>query len=153
MSDIFISYARSTAKEADKVAESLRSLGYNVWRDEDLPAHRSYADVIEERLLAARAVVVVWSSEAAKSEWVQSEADFARQNHKLVQLTVDGSACRCHSTASSARTFQGGMVIPRRLVGTRCSPVSVTSTIPRLAASRFDRQVRALGQPNHFWPC
>jgi adenylate cyclase len=91
MSEIFISYARSTAKEAGRVAESLRSQGYKVWRDEDLPAHRSYADVIEERLRAATAVVVVWSAEAAKSEWVQSEADLARQNHKLVQLTVDGS--------------------------------------------------------------
>jgi adenylate cyclase len=91
MSEIFISYARSTAKEAGRVAESLRSRGHKVWRDEDLPAHRSYADVIEERLRAAAAVVVVWSAEAAKSEWVQSEADFARQGHKLVQLTVDGS--------------------------------------------------------------
>ncbi|HWD67660.1 MAG TPA: TIR domain-containing protein [Caulobacteraceae bacterium] len=91
MSDIFISYARSTADQAQAIAVALRGLGYDVWRDDELPAHRSYAEVIEERLLAAKAVVVIWSAEAVKSEWVQSEADTARTERKLVQLTVDGS--------------------------------------------------------------
>jgi adenylate cyclase len=91
MSEIFISYASSTAAEAQAVAEALRGLGYGVWRDDELPAHRGYADVIEERLTAAKAVVVIWSAEAVKSEWVQSEADQARAAHKLVQLTLDGA--------------------------------------------------------------
>ena len=91
MSDIFISYARSTAVQAQQIAEAFRAMGYGVWRDDELPAHRSYAEVIEERLNAAKAVVVIWSAEAAKSEWVQSEADRARAGRKLVQLTLDGS--------------------------------------------------------------
>jgi len=91
MSDIFISYARSTASQAHAVAEALRALGYDVWRDDELPAHRAYAEVIEERLGAAKAVVVLWSTEAVKSQWVQSEADQARAAHKLVQLTLDGA--------------------------------------------------------------
>ena len=33
MADVFISYARSTAKEANRVAEALRGLGYGVWVD------------------------------------------------------------------------------------------------------------------------
>jgi len=89
MSDIFISYARSTAAQAEQVAEALRALGYKVWRDDELPAHRAYADVIEERLSSSKAVVVVWSAEAVKSEWVQSEADRARNDRKLVQITLD----------------------------------------------------------------
>ena len=91
MSDIFISYARSTADQAQAVAEALRGLGYDVWRDDELPAHRAYAEVIEERLAAAKAVVVVWSAEAAKSQWVFSEANRAREDGKLVQLTVDSA--------------------------------------------------------------
>jgi adenylate cyclase len=91
MSDIFVSYARSTEPQAKRVAEALRGLGYNVWRDDELPAHRSFSEVIEERLKAARAVVVIWSAEAAKSEWVQSEADRARTDRKLVQISVDGA--------------------------------------------------------------
>jgi adenylate cyclase len=91
MSDIFISYARSTADQAHAVAVALRGLGYDVWRDDELPAHRAYGEVIEERLTAAKAVVVIWSAEAAKSQWVFSEANRAREDGKLVQLTVDGA--------------------------------------------------------------
>src|SRR5215472_6370325 len=91
MSEIFISYARSTEAQARKIGDALRRLGYGVWRDDELPAHRSYGEVIEERLRAAKAVVVIWSAEAVKSEWVQSEADKARNDHKLVQLTLDGA--------------------------------------------------------------
>jgi adenylate cyclase len=91
MADIFVSYARSTANQAQQIAQALRALGYEVWRDDELPAHRAYAEVIEERLKAAKAVVVVWSAEAVKSEWVQSEADRARNDRKLVQVTVDGA--------------------------------------------------------------
>jgi adenylate cyclase len=89
MSDIFISYARSTEGQAKQIAEALRGLGYGVWRDDELPANRAYADVIAERLEKAKAVVVIWSAEAAKSQWVFSEANRAREDGKLVQLTVD----------------------------------------------------------------
>ena len=92
MSDIFISYARSTADQAQAVAEALRALGYGVWRDDELPAHRDYSEVIEERLRAAKAVVVVWSAEAVKSQWVRAEADLAREAGTLVQLSLDGAA-------------------------------------------------------------
>jgi adenylate cyclase len=91
MSDVFISYARSTAREAEAVGEALRSLGYSVWRDDELPSHRTYSDVIEEQLTSARAVVVIWSTEAVRSQWVRSEADRARAEDKLVQLSVDGA--------------------------------------------------------------
>jgi adenylate cyclase len=89
MSDVFISYARSTATQAHAVAEGLRALGYSVWLDDDLPAHKPYGEVIEERLAAAKAVVVIWSGEAVKSQWAFSEANRARENGKLVQLSLD----------------------------------------------------------------
>ncbi|MBL9204655.1 MAG: TIR domain-containing protein [Opitutaceae bacterium] len=92
MSHVFISYARATAKQAQQVAAVLRSQGHEVWLDDAIPAHRPYAEVIEERLREAKAVVVIWSEDAAKSEWVRSEADRARVARKLVQLTVDGAA-------------------------------------------------------------
>jgi TolB-like protein len=91
MSDIFISYARSDAEQSQAVAEALRALGYGVWRDDELPAHRAYAEVIEERLKAAKAVVVMWSADAVKSQWVRAEADVARERGTLVQLSLDGA--------------------------------------------------------------
>ena len=92
MTEIVVSYARSTEPQARQVADALTALGYDVWRDDQLPVHRGYAEVIEERLAAAKAVVVLWSAEAARSEWVQSEADRARAGRKLVQLNLDGAA-------------------------------------------------------------
>jgi adenylate cyclase len=71
------------------VADALRALGYKVWRDVELPAHRAYGEVTEERLSAAKAVVVIWSAEATKSQWVRSEADRGRTDGKLVQATID----------------------------------------------------------------
>jgi len=89
MSDVFISYARSTEREAKQIAEALCALGYGIWRDDELPAHRDYSEVIEERLRAAKAVVVVWCAGAVKSQWVRAEADIARGAGTLVQLRLD----------------------------------------------------------------
>ncbi len=91
MSDVFISYARSTATQAQAVAEALRGLGYSVWIDDELPAHRTYTHVIEEQMAAAKAALVIWSAEGVKSEWVLSEANRAREDRKLVQVTTDGT--------------------------------------------------------------
>ena len=91
MTDVFISYARPDEATAEKVAAALRSANYQVWRDDELPAHRAYADVIEERLKGAKAVIVLWSREGAKSHWVRAEADAARAAGTLVQATLDGS--------------------------------------------------------------
>ena len=90
MSDVFISYARSTQAQAQAAAAVLRSLGYSVWIDDELPAHRAYRKVIQEHVTAAKAVVVLWSFDAADSDWVLSEAEQARAARKLVQATVDG---------------------------------------------------------------
>ena len=90
MADIFISYARPNEPLARKAAEALRAAGYAVWRDDELPAHRAYSDVIEERIRSAKAVLVLWSNEAVKSQWVRAEADAARELGTLVQVSIDG---------------------------------------------------------------
>lgn len=90
MSDVFISYARQDEAIARRVATALQHIGIAVWWDADLPAHRAYSEVIEARLTEAKAVVVLWSDAAAKSQWVRAEADFARTAGKLVQAQLDG---------------------------------------------------------------
>jgi adenylate cyclase len=89
MSDVFVSYARPDEAQAKHVADALRGQGYHVWRDDELPAHRPYSEVIEERLKSAKAVVVLWSAGAAKSQWVRAEADTARAAGTLVQALLD----------------------------------------------------------------
>jgi len=89
--DVFISYARLSEEEAHRIAELLRDDGFSVWRDDELPAHRAYSDVIEERLKSAKAVVVLWCADSAKSHWVRAEADTAREAGTLVQATLDST--------------------------------------------------------------
>lgn len=91
MSHVFISYARADEALASEIADLLREAGFDVWRDDELPAHRAYAEVIEERINGAKAVVVLWSAEAAKSQWVRAEADTARSKSTLIQATLDGT--------------------------------------------------------------
>ena len=91
MTEVFVSYARPDEPHAKRVAEALGAEGYEVWRDDQLPAHRSYSDVIEERLKDAKAVVVLWSAEAVKSQWVRAEADAARSAGTLIQASLDGT--------------------------------------------------------------
>ena len=91
MSDVFVSYAHSDGAVAARVADALRGEGFRVWRDDELPAHRAYSDVIQERLNSAAAVVVLWSAEAAKSQWVRAEADAARMSGRLAQAVLDGT--------------------------------------------------------------
>lgn len=89
MADVFLSYARPTVNQARRLAAVLRNAGFSVWFDENLPAHRAYSDVIEEHLEEAAAVVVLWSEEASRSQWVRSEANRAREKGTLVQLRLD----------------------------------------------------------------
>jgi TolB-like protein/Tfp pilus assembly protein PilF len=92
MSDVFISYGHSTAaRQARGAAEALRALGYSVWIDDDLPAHRAFTAEIEAQLTAAKAALVIWSEKGATSHWVLSEANRAREDNKLVQLRIDGA--------------------------------------------------------------
>ena len=92
MPEVFISYARPTENEARRVAEALKALGFDVWLDDELLPHRPYAEVIEERLHQAKAVVVLWSQQALHSQWVRSEANHGRAANKLVQASLDGTA-------------------------------------------------------------
>ena len=91
MSHVFVSYARHDEPIAQRIATALKEAGFEVWRDDELPAHRAYAEVIEERIKGAKAVVVLWSAEAAKSQWVRAEADTALSARTLVQVTLDGT--------------------------------------------------------------
>jgi adenylate cyclase len=91
LADVFISYARDDQAVARRVAKGLQAARFDVWWDADLPAHRAYSEIIERNLEEAKAVVVLWSTAAAKSQWVRAEADFARNAGKLVQAQVDES--------------------------------------------------------------
>jgi hypothetical protein len=91
VSDVFISYSRDNQEVVRRLAEAVKALGYDVWWDDQLPPHLAYGDVISQKVGGARAAIVVWSANAAASEWVRAEADMARNQKKLIQTTIDGA--------------------------------------------------------------
>jgi adenylate cyclase len=147
VSDIFISYARSTEAVARAAGDSLRQAGFKVWRDDELPAHRSYSDVIEERLQNAKAVLVLWSAEAVRSQWVRAEADIAREAGTLVQMSVDGTTppipfnqIQCADLADwSGSSDHPGWRKILDSVGSLVGPAIVTSA-PAVEKAKSDRK-------------
>lgn len=90
MAEVFISYSRDDQATVAEIAQAVQDAGYSVWWDKEILPHNSFSDIINEKIGQAKAVIVVWSANAAASEWVRGEADHARQERKLVQAVIDG---------------------------------------------------------------
>ena len=89
MADIFISYAREDRDYARTLAEICLGRGWTVWWDRKIPVGKSFSEVIESELQAARSVIVVWSSNSVTSEWVQNEAAEAAERRILIPVLVE----------------------------------------------------------------
>ena len=74
MADIFLSYAREDVVWASRLAEALAERGWSVFWDRRIPIGKSFDQVIEQELDAARCVIVLWSRSSVSSDWVKGEA-------------------------------------------------------------------------------
>lgn len=90
MSFIFLSYSKSRRDLTEALADHLVSEGYEVWWDTSLISGDVYAHVIRDKLNEAAAVIVIWSENAIKSDWVYSEAARANKQKKLIQVLSEG---------------------------------------------------------------
>jgi hypothetical protein len=91
MSDIFISYAREDRDKAKALAELCQQQDWSVWWDRRIPPGRSFDEVIEEALGAAKCVVVLWSKSSASSDWVKGEAAEGWRRKILVPVRIDSA--------------------------------------------------------------
>ncbi|MEP7210666.1 MAG: toll/interleukin-1 receptor domain-containing protein [Alphaproteobacteria bacterium] len=89
--DVFISYSHENKDAARILAEMIGAKGYGVWWDHELVAGDSYADVIESKLDAAKAVIVIWSETSRKSHWVRDEAAVGRDRNRLLPVAIDSN--------------------------------------------------------------
>ena len=89
MADIFISYASPDRERARRVAERLEARGYSVWWDRTIPPGRVFDEVIQEALNASKCVIVLWSGESVRSNWVKTEASEAMSQGKLVPALIE----------------------------------------------------------------
>src|SRR5215831_1738343 len=91
MNDIFLSYANDDLARIRPLVHFLAQQGWSVWWDRSIPFGKTYDQVIEEALDAARCVMVVWSQASVASHWVRTEAEEGRQRGILVPVMIDNN--------------------------------------------------------------
>jgi hypothetical protein len=89
VSDIFLSYSREDWERATKIAKTFEMHGYSVWWDQNIPPGKRYEEYILEKLNQAKCVLVLWSKNSVKSDWVKDEADWGRKREILVPVLID----------------------------------------------------------------
>jgi hypothetical protein len=89
MVDVFISYASENRSAAARLAGALKGSGFAVWWDRELVAGERFDQVIEQELMGAGCVVVLWSKAAVASVWVRSEAAAAVSRDVFVPAQIE----------------------------------------------------------------
>jgi hypothetical protein len=78
--DIFVSYSSADRNTAERVVTALRQQKLQVWYDQSMLAGEKIDATIEEKLRAAKCVVVLWSGSSVKKDWVKAEAEHGRKS-------------------------------------------------------------------------
>ena len=91
MADVFVSYARSDKARVAPLVAAIEARGWTVWWDPEIDAGQQFDDQIEAELLAAAAVVVVWTATSVSSRWVRGEAREAADRNILVPVRFDAA--------------------------------------------------------------
>jgi TolB-like protein len=89
MADVFIGYARLDRETIERLASAIEAKGYSVWWDRQIIAGAEFSRDIERELEAAKAVIIAWSRAANASPWVKDEAAVARDQAKLVPVSLE----------------------------------------------------------------
>jgi hypothetical protein len=87
---VFVSYRQSDRERVRPYVDRLESdLDEEVWWDVEIQPGKNWRKMIEDALLAARAVVVFWTEASIESEWVMQEAGDGERRGILVPAMLD----------------------------------------------------------------
>ena len=89
MADIFLSYNETDRPTAGRLAALLQSQGWSVWWDRRIPAGQTWRSVIEHELQHMRCMLVLWSAQSVRSEWVCEEAGEGRRLGRLLPVLIE----------------------------------------------------------------
>jgi hypothetical protein len=87
--EIFISYAKEDRARVALIAKALKDQGWSVWWDRTIPPGKSFDQAIDKAIRAANCVVVLWSKNSIKSDWVKEEATIGKERRILVPAKID----------------------------------------------------------------
>ena len=121
MTEVFLSYAREDRDIAQALALELRRLDVDVWWDHKLVAGTNFRSEITRMLDQVSAAIVIWSPRSTGSEFVTAEASVARQQSKLVPVSIDRAQppidfTVMHTIALDESGWQPGDALPDALI-------------------------------------
>ena len=92
MHEIFIGYSSKHREAAWQLAEIIEAKygEGSVWRDKELESWGSFETEIRAKAEAASAVVVIWNSGTAASDFVKSEVHTAHKKARLINAVPEG---------------------------------------------------------------
>lgn len=78
MHDVFISFATPDQPKAEQVRQVLEKNGISCWfAPESMRGSQDFAREIPKAIKSSKAMVLIWSESAQKSQWVEKEVDYA----------------------------------------------------------------------------
>jgi adenylate cyclase len=89
MADVFVSYARTDKARVAPLVAAMEAKGWSVWWDPEISPGQEFDDQIDTELVAAKAVLVVWTPTSVVSRWVRGEARDAAERGILVPVRFD----------------------------------------------------------------
>lgn len=90
MHEIFLSYSRRNSATVQALATALGERGLSVWVDKSgIQEGDAYDTQIEDAIAQTRVVIVLWSKNSVRSQWVRAEAAYALGKHKLLPISID----------------------------------------------------------------
>src|SRR5271170_3685281 len=90
MHEIFLSYSRRDSVTVQALASALSERGLVVWVDRSgIEEGDAYDTQIEDAIAQTRVVIVLWSKNSVKSQWVRAEAAYALGKHKRLPISID----------------------------------------------------------------
>lgn len=88
MSHVFISYSRKNKDSAHALERRLEARGTRVWIDRNMSRGVPFPTELEHAIRQASAVVVLWSADAAGSDWVAREIELSVAEHCTRGITL-----------------------------------------------------------------
>jgi TIR domain len=94
MTRIFVSHTKEDVDCAEHIRQGLEAKGYTTWREPTSLTMESvlYPRTFENVILGSATFVLIWSRNAASSEWVERNILFAQQVKKpIIPVVTDGT--------------------------------------------------------------
>lgn len=86
--NVFISYGSPDRPIVEALVQHLEP-GLVTWWDRHLVAGQTFSDALFEKIAYADVTLIAWSAIAAKSKWVEKEAEYALKHSIVIPLLLD----------------------------------------------------------------